>query len=78
MAHSYNSRFLNVTSQDLDELLPDKTALLAPLIIHHRWTEGQFTMDKVFFFPFIAYRFIEGGANPVRFSDARERRSDVL
>lgn len=53
-----NESRLDILPSDLENLLLDKVAL-PPLIVHYKWQEGNIKWEKVYFFPFIAYRFLK-------------------
>lgn len=67
----YESR-LNILPKDLEDLLSEKT-VLPPLIIHYKWQDGEINWEKVYFFPFVAYRFLkEHQEHPISLLPDRE------
>lgn len=53
-----NESILNIPYGDLNKLISSKTTL-PPMIIHYKWKEGEIEFEKVYFFPFIAHRFLK-------------------
>src|SRR5882672_2498309 len=50
---------LNVSPKELEDLLTDEKAMLQPLIVHYKWQDENLKWEKLYFFPFIAYRFLK-------------------
>lgn len=52
-----NESLLDILPSDLENLLLEKVTL-SPLIVHYKWQEENIKWEKVYFFPFVAYRFL--------------------
>lgn len=55
-----NESMLDILPSDLEDLLTEKV-MLPPLMIHYKWEQGDIKCEKVYFFPFIAHRFLQEG-----------------
>jgi len=61
-----NESILNISYGDLDKLLSDKV-ILPPFIIDYKWKENETQWEKIYFFPFIARRFlVEEKKHPIQ------------
>jgi len=65
--NSPTQSLLSLPTDELERIITDKVTL-PPLIIHFKWGDGEIKYERVHFFPFIAYRFLqEEGIDPITF-----------
>lgn len=53
-----NESILNIPYGDLDKLISNKKTL-PPFIIDYKWKQDEIEFEKIYFFPFIALRFLK-------------------
>lgn len=69
---------LSLPSDELDKLISDKV-VLPPLIIHYKWEDSYLKYEKVYFFPFIAYRFLkEEAISQINLLSESSKKNNVI